>query len=120
VIVLYLPVWVSALRRRRCADVGYAGIFSSYSRTFSAPAKFARATVFGADRDLGAQSLLIHLGDEITSIFFPLCCGRSSATASASTQPLMSATVVALMDLPGVVLTTPFWKEHVALSVGSG
>ena len=31
---------------------------------------------------------------------------------------LMSATAVAFIGFTGVVLTTPFWKEHAELSIG--
>src|ERR1700743_959705 len=69
--------------------------------------------------DLAAQSLLIHLGGEITSIFFPLLLWTVFGNGFRfGLDALMSATVVALIGFTGVVLTTPFWKEHVALSVG--
>ncbi len=98
----------------------YAGIFSFvFAHILWRPRSSHGRRFFALIGDLGAQSLLIHLGGETTSIFFPLLLWTVFGNGFRfGREALMSATVVALVGFTGVVLTTPFWKEHVELSVG--
>ena len=100
--------------------LGYAGIFSFvFAHILWRPQSSRGRRFFALVGDLGAQSLLIHLGGEITSIFFPLLLWTVFGNGFRfGLDALMSATVVALIGFTAVVLTTPFWTEHIALSIG--
>jgi len=66
VIVFTFPYGFQLYVAADAADLGYAGIFSFVFRAHSlAPAKFRGRRFLALIGDLGAQSLLIHLGDEI-------------------------------------------------------
>jgi two-component system, sensor histidine kinase RpfC len=121
VIVLYLSsMGFSFTSPPMLLTLSYAGIFSFvFAHILWRPQSSHGRRFFALIGDLGAQSLLIHLGGEITSIFFPLLLWTVFGNGFRfGREALMSATVVALLGFTGVILTTPFWKEHAALSVG--
>ena len=98
----------------------YAGIFFLvFMHILWRPQSSPARRFFAMVGDLGAQSLLIHLGGEVTSIFFPLLLWTVFGNGFRfGLNALMWATAVALVGFSGVVMTTPFWIEHPSLSVG--
>jgi two-component system sensor histidine kinase RpfC len=98
----------------------YAGIFLFvFLHILWRPRSSRARRFFAMVGDLAAQSILIHLGGETTSIFFPLLLWTVFGNGFRfGLDALMWATAIALAGFSAVIVTTPFWREHPSLSVG--
>jgi two-component system sensor histidine kinase RpfC len=69
--------------------------------------------------DIGALSVQLHFGGEVSSIFFPLYLWMVFGNGFRfGRKALLTAMVVALAGFGAVIATTPFWKEDLQLSLG--
>src|ERR1700761_2213093 len=100
--------------------LSYAGIFFFvFLHILWRPQSSRARRFFAMVGDLTAQSLLIHLGGETTSIFFPLLLWTVFGNGFRfGLDALMWATAIALAGFSAVIVTTPFWREHPSLSIG--
>jgi two-component system sensor histidine kinase RpfC len=100
--------------------LGYAGVFTLvFLHILWRPRSSRGRRVFAMVGDLTAQALLIHLGGEITAVFYPLMLWTVFGNGFRfGIGALLTATGVATILFAAVVLTTPFWIEHSSLSIG--
>ena len=100
--------------------LSYAGIFLFvFLHILWRPQSSRARRFFAMVGDLAAQSILIHLGGETTSIFFPLLLWTVFGNGFRfGLDALMWATAIALAGFSAVIVTTPFWREHPSLSIG--
>lgn len=69
--------------------------------------------------DLGTTSLQLHLGGEISSVFFPLYLWITFGNGFRfGVGFLKAATFVSVVCFATVIYTTPFWKIQAHLSIG--
>ncbi len=69
--------------------------------------------------DAGCVSYLIHMGDAATALFYPLLLWIIFGNGFRfGVRYLAAAAVVATFTFSAVVITTPFWRDNISLSVG--
>lgn len=69
--------------------------------------------------DITAQSLYLHFGGEVTALFIPIYLWTVFGNGFRfGHKALISSMLVALVGFSAVIITTPFWYEHLDLSLG--
>jgi two-component system sensor histidine kinase RpfC len=103
------------------STIFYIGlVFSIFTHILLHPQPSPMRRHFAMFCDLGAISILLHIGGEISSLFFPLYLWiifgngfRFGITA------LLTATATAVAGFTIVIFTTQFWRDNLYLSIGS-
>ena len=97
--------------------IGFAVGFFAHSLIWSRPSRTRR--LLSMVVDLGALSYTLHLGGEVTSIFYPMYLwiifGNGFRFGNAY---LFAAMGLALAAFAAVILSSPFWEQYPLLSIG--
>ena len=118
---LYLGLMVPdrALEALVLTVVGLASAAGVFAHLLFGPARSLGRRVFALISDMTFICLVLHLGGELTSCFFSLILWTILGNGIRFGRPsLLRATAVGVTGFAIVVLTTPFWREQAALSVG--
>jgi two-component system sensor histidine kinase RpfC len=121
VIIAYLSAMgVAPLTAPILVTVCYVFIaFGIFLHILRHPATSQRRRYFALLCDLTAITLQLHVGDEISTIFFPLLLWTIFGNGFRfGLRSLFIATALALMEFTVVLATTPFWISHPTLSIG--
>jgi two-component system, sensor histidine kinase RpfC len=120
-IFLYLTLTGAAqtweLRLGAQIYIGLAACFFVHSLMWPAPSPVRRLISIIAD--IGALSYMLHLGRELTEIFYPLYLWIIFGNGFRFGNRYLFATMAAgLAGFAAVIVATPFWRQQRMLSAG--
>ena len=98
----------------------YIGVvFSILAHIIHYPQPSTARRYFALLSDVCGNSVLLHMGDEIGAIFFPILLWTVFGNGFRfGLRSLFVAMIAVIVGFAAVIVTTPFWFSHPSLSVG--